>query len=83
MPFNSETASKAGKKSKRGPSKSKTINVNEKIQVLLEEVLNDLIKNQNELTKTERVNLFVAISNYMSQNKNQSFKNLTPNHSKE
>jgi hypothetical protein len=78
MPFNSETASRAGKKSKRGPSKCKAPNINEKLLILQEIVLDDLIENQKELSKTEQVNLFIAISNYISQNINQSFKNLPP-----
>ena len=38
MPFNSETAKAAGKKSKRGPSKVLDPNIKEKIEILYESV---------------------------------------------
>ena len=65
MPFDSETASNAGKRSKRGPAKKEIPTVKEKMELLYEKVLDDLLVNQEKLTKTERVNLFVTFSNYI------------------
>jgi hypothetical protein len=39
MPFNSQTASIAGQKGKRGPSKILDPNIKEKMEILYEEVL--------------------------------------------
>jgi len=65
MPFNPESAKKAGKKSKRGPAKKEEPNLQEKMELLFEKVLDDLLMNQDKLTKTERVKLFVTLSGHL------------------
>lgn len=65
MPFNSESARAAGKKSKRKSLKKDPPTIKEKMELLYEKVLDDLLANQDKLTKTERVKLFVTISGYI------------------
>jgi len=65
MTFNSKSAQNAGKKSKRGPAKKQEPSIKEKMELLYEKVLDDLLVNQDKLTKTERVKLFVTLSNYI------------------
>ncbi len=65
MPFDPNSAKKAGKKSKRGPAKKEGPSVKEKMEILYEKVLDDLLINQDKLTKTERVKVFVTLSNYI------------------
>ena len=65
MPFDSNSAEKAGKKSKRGPAKKEEPSIIEKMEMLYEKVLDDLLVNQEKLTKTERVKVFVTLSNYI------------------
>ena len=65
MPFDPKTAKKAGKKSKRGSAKKQEPSIKEKMELLYEKVLDDLLKNQDKLTKTERVKLFVTLSGYI------------------
>ena len=65
MPFDPNSAKKAGKKSKRGPAKKEESSIKEKMELLYEKVLDDLLVNQEKLTKTERVKLFVTLSNYI------------------
>ena len=57
MPFDSKSAKKAGKKSKRGPAKKKEPYIKEKMENLYRKVLDDLFINPEKLTKTERVKL--------------------------
>ena len=61
MPFDPNSAKKAGKKSKRGPVKKEEPSIKEKMELLYEKVLDDLLINQEKLTKTERVKLFVTL----------------------
>jgi hypothetical protein len=63
MPFNPKPPKKAGKKSKRGPAKKEGPSIKEKMELLYEKVLDDLLVNQDKLTKTERVKVFVTLSN--------------------
>ena len=63
--FDSNSAKKAGKKSKRGPAKKEGPSVKEKMELLYEKVLDDLLINQEKLTKTERLKLFVTLSGYL------------------
>ena len=63
MPFNPNSAKKAGKKSKRGPAKKEGPSIKEKMEMLYEKVLDDLLVNQEKLTKTERVKVFGTSSN--------------------
>ena len=65
MPFDPKSAKKAGKKSKRGPAKKEKPSIKEKMELLYEKVLDDLLINQEKLTKTERVKLFVTLSGYL------------------
>ena len=65
MPFDPKSAKKAGKKSKRGPAKKEEPSIKEKMEILYEKVLDDLFINQDKLTKTERVKVFVTLSNYV------------------
>jgi hypothetical protein len=65
MPFDKKSAKLAGKKSKRGPAKKDEPSIKEKMEMLYEKVLDDLLINQDKLTKTERVKLFVTLSNYI------------------
>ena len=62
MPFDPNSAKKAGKKSKRGPAKKEGPSIKEKMELLYEEILDELLLNQKSLTKTERVKLFVTLS---------------------
>ena len=52
MPFDPNSAKKAGKKSKRGPAKKEGPSIKEKMEMLYEKVLDDLLVNQEKLTKT-------------------------------
>jgi len=54
MPFDLNSAKKAGKKSKRGPAKKEGPSIKEKMEMLYDKVLDDLLINQEKLTKTER-----------------------------
>ena len=45
MPFDSNSAEKAGKKSKRGPAKKEEPSIIEKMEMLYEKVLDDLLVN--------------------------------------
>jgi hypothetical protein len=63
MPFDPKTAKKAGKKSKRGAAKKEGPSIKEKMEMLYEKVLDDLLINQDKLTKTERVKVFDSLSN--------------------
>ena len=65
MPFDPNSSKKAGKKSKRGPAKKEALSIKEKMEMLYEKVLDDLLVNQDKLTKTERVKVFVTLSNYI------------------
>ena len=65
MPFNLKSVKKAGKKSKRGLAKKEGSFIKEKMDILYEKVLDDLLINQDKLTKTERVKVFITLSNYI------------------
>ena len=65
MSFDSNSAKKAVRKSKRDPAKKEGLSIKEKMEMLYEKVLDDLIVNLEKLTKTERVNFFVTLSNYI------------------
>ena len=60
----SKFSQKSRKKSKRGPAKKEGPSIKEKMEMLYEKVLDDLLINQDKLTKTERVKVFVTLSNY-------------------
>ena len=65
MPFDPNSAKKAGKKSKRGPVKKEVSSIKEMMELLYEKVLDDLLINQDKLPKTERVKVFGSLSNYI------------------
>ena len=66
MPFDPNSAKKAGEKSKRGPAKKRRRRLSkDKMELLYEKVLDDLLINPDKLTKTERVKLFVTLSSYI------------------
>ena len=65
MPFDSNSAKKSGKKSKRGPAKKEEPWIKEKMEMFYEKVLDNLLVNQEKFTKKERVKLFVTLSNYL------------------
>ena len=65
MPFDPKKARNAGNKSKRGPAKREESTIKQKMELLSEEILDELLVNQKSLTKTERVKLFVTLSNYI------------------
>lgn len=65
MSFTPETAKAAGKKSKRGPAKILPPNTKEKLNILYEGLLDDLIVNQKELSNSEKIKLIQIISNYI------------------
>tara|TARA_A200000113_G_C8816475_1_gene338984 strand:- start:16 stop:237 length:222 start_codon:yes stop_codon:yes gene_type:complete len=67
MPFDSKSASEAGKRSKRGPVKKELPSIKEKMEMLYEKVLDDLLANQDKLTKTERINShFIFLITYVT-----------------
>ena len=53
--FTSQTAREAGKKSKRGPSKRLEPNIEEKMKLLYEDVLDDLLLNSKDLSPSEKI----------------------------
>ena len=65
MTFNSETPKLPGQKWKRGPSNILDSNIKEKMEILYEGVLDDLIIHQKELSMSERIKLVQIISNYI------------------
>ena len=53
MPFDPKSAKKAVKRSKKGPAKKEGPSIKEKVEILYEKVLDDLLINQEKLTKIE------------------------------
>jgi len=51
MPFDPNSAKKAGKKSKRGPAKKEEASIKEKMELLYEKVLDDLLVTKKSLPK--------------------------------
>ena len=51
MLFDKKSTKLAGKKSKRGPVKKELPSIKEKMEMLYEKVLDDLLINQEKLTK--------------------------------
>ena len=64
MPFNSHTASLAGKKSKRGKSKIAP-NIQDRLDLLAAENLDYLLSHLDELTNSERIKLTQMTLNYI------------------
>ena len=65
MPFDPKTARNAGKKSKRVPAKKEESTIKQKMELLYEKVLDIQLMNQDQLIRTERVKVFVTLSNYI------------------
>jgi hypothetical protein len=65
MPFDPNSAKKAGKKSKREPANKEGSSNKEKMVMRYEKMLDDLLVNQEKPTKPERVKLFVTLSGYI------------------
>jgi len=63
MPFNSQTASLAGKKSKRGKSKI-TPNIQDRLDLLAAENLDYFLGHLDELTNVERIKLTQMLLSY-------------------
>ncbi len=63
--FNSETAREAGRKSKRGPSRKLEPNIEEKMKLLYEDVLDDLLLNSKDLSPSEKIKLLSHLSSYI------------------
>ena len=53
MPFDLISAKKTGNNSKRRPAKKEGPSIKEKVEILYEKVLDDLLTNQEKLTKIE------------------------------
>ena len=67
MPFNSYTASLAGKKSKRGKSKL-TPDIQDRLDLLAAENLDYLLSHLDELNNTERIKLTQLLLSYTAPN---------------
>jgi len=63
--FTSETAREAGRKSKRGPSKRLEPNIEEKMKLLYEDVLDDLLLNSKDLSPSEKIKLLSHLSSFI------------------
>jgi hypothetical protein len=63
MPFNPESARKAGSKSKRGPSKD--VPVKTQMMLLFEDLIQDLIKNKEKLSIQQKIRVVQMLSNYI------------------
>ncbi len=49
----------------KGVLQKKESTIKQKMELLYEEILDELLANQKSLTKTERVKLFITLSNYI------------------
>jgi hypothetical protein len=63
MPFNPESARKAGTKSKRGPAKD--VPVKTQMMLLFEDLIQDLIKNKEKLSIQQKIRVVQMLSNYI------------------
>ena len=63
MPFNPESARKAGSKSKRGPVKKPPVKT--KMALLFEDLIADLLKNKEKLSIQQKIRLVQLLSNYI------------------
>jgi len=63
MPFNPESARKAGSKSKRGPTKD--VPVKTHMTALFEDLIQDLIKHKDKLSIQQKIRLVQLLSNYI------------------
>ena len=65
MPFNSEPARPAGRKSKRGKNKKFNPTIKDNMEILYESVLDDLIVHIKDLPNSDKVKLVQTLSNYL------------------
>ena len=65
MPLDPNSAKKAGKKSKRSPAKKEGPSVKEKMELFYKKEPDNLLINQEKLTKIEQMKLFVTPSYYI------------------
>lgn len=63
MPFNPESARKAGSKSKRGPIKPPPVKT--KMVQLFEDLIADLLKNKDKLSIQQKIRIVQLLSNYI------------------
>jgi hypothetical protein len=63
MPFDQESARKAGSKSKRGPTKD--VPVKTQMMLLFEDLIQDLIKNKEKLSIQQKIRVVQMLSNYI------------------
>ena len=63
MPFNPESARKAGSKSKRGPIKPPPVKT--KMVQLFEDLISDLLKNKDKLSIQQKIRIVQLLSNYI------------------
>ena len=63
--FTSQTAREAARKSKRGPSKRLEPNIEEKMKLLYEDVLDDLLLNSKDLSPSEKIKLLSHLSSFI------------------
>lgn len=63
MPFNRESARKAGSKSKRGPVKPPPVKT--KMAQLFEDLIADLLKNKEKLSIQQKIRIVQLLSNYI------------------
>ena len=66
MPFDLNSAKKAGKKSKSGPAKKEGPSIKEKMEMLYEKVMDDLLVNKSKIKTTFNL----EIPNYKQSLKN-------------
>ena len=66
MPFDPNSAKKVGNKSKRGPVKKEVPSIKEKMEMLYEKALDDLLVNKSKIKTTFNL----EISNYIQSLKN-------------
>ena len=65
MPFNSESAREAGRKSKRGKNKQLDPSIKDKMEILYESVFDYLIVHFKDLSNSDKVKLVQTLSNYL------------------
>ena len=63
MPFNPESARKAGIKSKRGPVKPPPVKT--KMAQLFDDLIADLFKNKDKLSIQQKIRIVQLLSNYI------------------
>ena len=80
MPFNPESARKAGSKSKRGPTKDVPIKTH--MTALFEDLIQDLIKHKDKLSIQQKIRLVQLLSNYIVPKTKSVTDDLTLNNEK-